>query len=387
MPANSADSSLLPGASLGTFVDLRRLPWVRPIAADYAYDFPKLAPFFAGDPASPAAWTDAIARAASSQRPTREIATIVAEQQRRRGAPEQATAAAKQLFDARSVAVLTGQQAGLFGGPLFTLLKALTALQLAERISRDHGVPAVAVFWIEAEDHDWDEVRSSTVLDETLSLRTVALPPAGDGRALPVGSIRVDDSIGEVLAALEAALPATEFRSELLTALRDSYTQGQGMADAFGRWLERTLGRRGLVVYDASDPAAKPLVSAVFARGQGIQGLTGQWGTQPRPDSTLYETMCNVHGRCTLQHSWLTRFLRGVTSSSTWLGPELVARVDRAALGRVATLDDTSYGVRFQLRPDATLDELELVLAELLPSEADYRAGIDRFHGRAKPLG
>jgi hypothetical protein len=54
----------------------------------------------------------------------------------------------------------------------------------------------------------------------------------------------------------------------------------------------------------------------------------------------------------------------------------------------VATVDDTSYGVRFQLRPDRTLDELEfvLVLAELLPSEVDYRAGIDRFYGRAEPL-
>lgn len=123
------------------------------------------------------------------------------------------------------------------------------------------------------------------------------------------------------------------------------------------------------------------LVSAVFARGQGIQGLTGQWGTRPRAESTLYETLCNVHGQCTLQHSWLTRFLRGATSSSTWLGPELVSRVDRAALARVATVDDTSYGVRFQLRPDRTLDELELVLAELLPSELDYRAGIDRFYG------
>lgn len=51
---------------------------------------------------------------------------------------------------------------------------------------------------------------------------------------------------------------------------------------------------------------------------------------------------------------------------------------------RVAALEEMGGGVRFQLRPDATLDELEEVVAELLPSEADWRAGIDRFYGRAK---
>jgi hypothetical protein len=97
--------------------------------------------------------------------------------------------------------------------------------------------------------------------------------------------------------------------------------------------------------------------------------------------------MCNVHGQCTLQHRWLTRFLRGVTSDSTWLGPELVSRIDRAALARVAMLEeDSKHGVRFQLRPEASLDELEQVLADLLPHEADWHAGTDRFYGRAKPL-
>jgi hypothetical protein len=114
--------------------------------------------------------------------------------------------------------------------------------------------------------------------------------------------------------------------------------------------------------------------------------LIGYWGRLPRPESTLYETMCNVHGQCTLQHSWLTRFLRGVTRDSTWLGPELVSRIDRAALASVATLEDSKDGVRFQLRPEATLDELEQVLADVLPHEADWHAGTDRFYGRSKPL-
>jgi hypothetical protein len=91
-----------------------------------------------------------------------------------------------------------------------------------------------------------------------------------------------------------------------------------------------------------------------------------------------------VYGQCTLQHSWLTRFMRGVTTDATWLGPELLSRIDRRALERVAALEEANDGVCFQLRPDATLDELEAVVAQLLPSEADWHADTARFYGRAK---
>ncbi len=112
--------------------------------------------------------------------PRDAVADVVQAQQRRRGAPPEALAAAAQLRDPRTVAVVTGQQAGLFGGPLFTLLKALTAIQLAERVRTEHRVPAVAVFWIDAEDHDWDEVKRVGVLDADLDLQHVALGrPAG----------------------------------------------------------------------------------------------------------------------------------------------------------------------------------------------------------------
>ena len=155
-------------------VDVRRFPWIRRLAADYAYDFPAVAPFFAGDPADRAAWADAIARTQRHDRRREEIARVVAAQQERRQAPRRARDAAALLADRRTVAVVTGQQAGLFGGPVFTLLKALTALKLAEQVSRDHHAPAVAVFWIDAEDHDWEEIRSCTVYDADLAPRTVS---------------------------------------------------------------------------------------------------------------------------------------------------------------------------------------------------------------------
>jgi bacillithiol biosynthesis cysteine-adding enzyme BshC len=247
-------------------VDIRRFPWIRRLAADYAFDYPRLADFFAGDPGDPAAWRDAIARASRHRRHRDAVVTLLQAQQQRRGAPPIAQATAAVLGDPTSVAVVTGQQAGLFGGPLFTLLKALTALQLAERVRTEHNVPAVAVFWVDAEDHDWDEVKACGVVDTENAPRSITLGELPGAHGGPVARVKLDDSITATIAELQSTLPATEFTPALLDDLRRCYEPGVGMADAFARWLERVLGPRGLVVFDASDPAAKPLVAGVFAR-------------------------------------------------------------------------------------------------------------------------
>jgi bacillithiol biosynthesis cysteine-adding enzyme BshC len=257
-------------------VDIRRVPGIRPLAADYAQRFAALAPFYAGDPASRDAWADAIARRQATVRHPDRIASILAAQQRRRGAPAQAIAAAETLANPRTVAIVTGQQAGLFGGPLYTLFKAITALKLAEKVAHEHGVPAVAVFWTDAEDHDWDEVRGCTVLDQALNPSTVALDARTGAPALPVARVAVNGSIEAALDKLAESLPRTEFSSSLLADLRDCYAPEAGMADAFARWLEKVLGPRGLVVFDSSDPAAKPLVTDVFSRELSAPGETSR---------------------------------------------------------------------------------------------------------------
>jgi uncharacterized protein YllA (UPF0747 family) len=257
-------------------IDIRRFPWIRRLAADYAFDYGRVAEFFAGNPADPTAWRDAIARTQRHPRDRDGIAAILQAQQRHRGAPPDAIAAAAQLRDPQAVAIVTGQQAGLFGGPLFTLLKALTALRLAGRVRDEHRVPAVAVFWIDSEDHDWDEVKVCQVLDGELAVRSLSAgnpPGAHEG---PVASVQLDESIAGTIAELEAALQPTAFSPQLLDGIRQAYRAGTGMGEAFGRWIEAVLGPRGLVVYDASDRAAKPLVAPVFVREVESAGETSR---------------------------------------------------------------------------------------------------------------
>jgi len=291
-PFTSAD-----GPSVRIPVDVRRFPWIRRLAADYAFDFRSVAPFFSGDPSDRGAWADAIARTQAHERRRDAIAQVIAAQQERRVAPPAARDAGRLLADSRTVAIVTGQQAGLFGGPLFTMLKALTALKLAEQVSRDHGIPAVAIFWIDAEDHDWEEVRSCAVFDDELAPRTISLPARPGAEPSPVATVRLDTTIGDALAELERVLPDHGFRATLLAGLRRAYVPGVGMADAFGRWLEDVLGARGLVVYDSSDAASKPLVSQVFARELSMPGQTARLAALAGSDLTARGYHAQVHAQ------------------------------------------------------------------------------------------
>jgi len=257
-------------------VDIRRFPWIRRLASDYAFAYDRVADYFAGDPASPQAWADAIHRRHAHRGAPDAIARVVAGQQERRGAPAAARAEAAHLVDPRTVVIITGQQAGLFGGPLFTLLKALTAMKLAHQIQRAHGVQVVPVFWIDAEDHDWPEISGCTILDAEFDPRIVRLGDLPGAGKLPIARLMLDERISRAIQDLTGFLPESGFRDGLIDGLRRAYRPGVSMVEAFGCWVESVLGDRGLVVFDASDPAAKPIVRDLFARELSTPGETSR---------------------------------------------------------------------------------------------------------------
>src|SRR5688572_915220 len=269
-------ADVTPASASSLAVDIRTFPWIRRLASDYAFAFANVAPFFAGDPATPSAWSDTIKRSQSFTRQPAEIARVIAAQQALRNAPAAARESAARLGDPATRVVITGQQAGLFGGPLFTLLKAVTTMKLAAQVSREHRVPVVPVFWIDAEDHDWPEVSGCTVLDSEFAPATVRLEDLPGAGSLPIARLSLNDRIHAALDQLNTDLPDTEFKTELMAALRQAYTPGRSMAAAFGVWLEHVLGPHGLVVYDSSDPSTKALARDVFVKEVGQPGQTAR---------------------------------------------------------------------------------------------------------------
>ncbi len=265
-PSPSAVTIDPTGRLKATGLDVRTFPWIRPLVGDYVYNFQKVEGLYAGNPNEPDAWRDAVARAQQKDRDRTTLVSLLAHQQDQRGAPPAARAAMARLADPTSVAVVTGQQAGVFGGPLYTLLKALTAIQLARRTERDLQVPVVPIFWVDAEDHDWEEVRSCTALDAELQPRTVTLADLPGAGELPIAALELDARVEQTIAELAAALPQTEFTPQVLSQISAAWKPGTGMARAFATWIETVLGPHGLVVFESADRSAKPLAADVFAR-------------------------------------------------------------------------------------------------------------------------
>ncbi len=262
----SPSEAVAAGAAVREAIDLHRFPWIRPLVAEYAQNFQRLAPLFAGNPSDADAWRSTIDRVTRAPRDRAAMHGALTRQLVRRGAPEAARRAADRLASSSSVAIVTGQQAGVFGGPLYTLLKAVTAIQLAQRITEQYGTPAVPVFWVDAEDHDWDEVRSARVLDGQFNVADVTVPDPTGARTLPVGRLVFNDGVSTTLDELAGRLAPSEFSQDLIAALGRRYVAGAGVGAAFAGWIEDLLGHHGLVVFEADDPSVKPLVADLFVR-------------------------------------------------------------------------------------------------------------------------
>ena len=166
--------------------------------------------------------------------------------------------AARDRLLAGARCVTTGQQPGLFTGPLFTLYKALSTVALAHALERRWGEPVVPVFWIAGDDHDFAEANHCHVLNtqgdvERLELR--ARPP--EAPLTPLYREPVGPEIAEILERLTLITPESEFRPAVLDWLARHYRSDADLSSAFGGALGELLGSTGLVVFQASHPDVK----------------------------------------------------------------------------------------------------------------------------------
>jgi bacillithiol biosynthesis cysteine-adding enzyme BshC len=231
---------------------------------DYLDGAPGVRPFYVDD----ARWDDdALAASAdrvrAAARPLGVLAEALARQQEQRGAAA-AAANARRLAQEGTVAIVTGQQPVVFGGPLFVLYKALAAIATAERLQERLGTPVVPVFWVASDDHDFAEVRSITVVDETGVLRTLRYAPAREPSGQPASRVLLDDSITALVDELRAALPPGLHREAMVERVARCYRPGTSLSSAFALLVSEVFPE--LVVLDPSDVALKVLMAPVLSR-------------------------------------------------------------------------------------------------------------------------
>jgi bacillithiol biosynthesis cysteine-adding enzyme BshC len=180
------------------------------------------------------------------------------------GAPSETFANIEILREKGTVAVLTGQQTGLFTGPLYSIYKALTAIRMAECL-RSKGIKAVPVFWMATEDHDLAEVSRVAVIDRDNKLFEANFDAEGVNEGSPVGAVQMNGSVTSAIDEILAAMPATDHSSGLKKDLLETWSNGKTFGEAFGSFLLRLLGRFGLMVVDPLDNGLKKLASPLYA--------------------------------------------------------------------------------------------------------------------------
>jgi uncharacterized protein YllA (UPF0747 family) len=176
------------------------------------------------------------------------IATALRDLAVRMQAPAPVVAAAERLARPGTLAIVTGQQPGLFGGPLYTLHKVATALRLAREVRALDGAPdVVTVFWLHADDHDWGEANHTFLLNHALDLQRIRLARPQTAHAL--SAIALGDDLARAVAEARDLLPQGE-RAEEMLALLLPRSGDEGLPAHVTRLLLALFGDEGLLVLD-----------------------------------------------------------------------------------------------------------------------------------------
>lgn len=180
------------------------------------------------------------------------------------GAGKETLANIERLRADDCLAVVTGQQAGLFTGPLYTIYKALSAVKLAGCLTQ-RGTTAVPVFWIATEDHDFPEVATAEFIGCDCRLASVEASQAMHAGDVPVGRVTLDATIEETIKRLLDVLPTTEFTPDLEKLVRETWQPGRTFGEAFARMMLKLVGCYGLVLLDPLDARLKHLAAPLYA--------------------------------------------------------------------------------------------------------------------------
>ncbi|HEX4602307.1 MAG TPA: bacillithiol biosynthesis BshC [Gemmatimonadales bacterium] len=250
------------------------------------------------------------------------------------------------------LAVTTGQQPGLFTGPLLTLYKALSALALARRLERDARTPVVPVFWVAGDDHDFAEANHAAFLDTAGDLATIVLrerPP--EAPLVPLAREPCGPEIQGALDRLRAGTPDTEFKAAVLEWLERAYDPEVTLADAFAVAFDRLLGGRGLVMLRAYEPSAKRAAAPWILKGL---------------DVTLADGYTPVFVEASLGRDRLER------AGDAFVTRRSGERFTRAELERVAREAPERLSPNVLLRPAIEAALLPTTLYAAGPSELKY---------------
>jgi bacillithiol synthase len=293
-----------------------RIPHSTPLFRDFLRNDPKTQAFYPHSARFGEWFKDAASQLKYDPERRKQVADILESQNKSWGASPQ-TFDNLTRFRNGACAFVTGQQVGLFGGPLFTILKALTATKLAEQATRA-GVDCVPIFWLASEDHDLDEVNHVFLPSPDYTLQKIISPTQGAPES-QVGQIAFGPEIAETVAAAAKLLGD----SEIAQLLREIYRPGATFGNAFAKLFAKLFANWGLIILDGSAAELRSIAEPVFqaaieraeelndkliSRGKALEAAGYHQQVKVAPSSTLLFAIQNgartpIHMRMNGEHS------------------------------------------------------------------------------------
>ena len=238
------------------------VPQATRLFTDFLYQFDRVRSFYSFAPFDDAAFFQAAKSVTYPEETRAAVAAVLEEQSGRFGATDH-TRSNLERFRRGSAAVVTGQQVGLFTGPMFAFYKALTAIHMAERLTAA-GLDCVPVFWLATEDHDLEEVNHAFLLDANYQPHRIADEGEPHVPDAPVGELTLSAGFTRQIEQAIRLLPETAWKPELARTLEETYRPGETFGSAFGHLMARLMGRFGVLLLDPMHPRLHRLAVGLF---------------------------------------------------------------------------------------------------------------------------
>ncbi len=236
---------------------------------DYLYDFEKVKSFYFYDFRAKENYPDIFRRVSERKNENRSsIKEIIKKQYEPFQNISQKTSKNLELLnDNKTLFIVTGQQIGIFGGPLYTFYKIITAIKLSQHLKERYDeYYFIPLFWMESDDHDFNEVNSINILNDSNNLVSISYKDVIEEEEMKetVGTITFDESLDEVFTKLESELRNTEFKQPLIDKLKTAYQAGKSFKVSFRELLFDLFDKYGLIIFDPQDDEIKNLLKPIF---------------------------------------------------------------------------------------------------------------------------
>jgi len=249
-------------------ISFTEIPGQSPLYLDYLYNFKKVAKYYVKDFRNEAIYEshfkDVLSKYPSDRK---QVTQTIKNQYLNKRISAKTSQNIKLLEEKNCLAIVTGQQLGLAGGPLYTIYKTLSAIKLATHLNEKHpDFHFVPVFWLAGDDHDFEEISSINVLSgenkvENIAYRTDEDPEREAGS---VGGMRLEKEIEDFISQMGSSVRNTEFTNDVIAFLSSIYQTGKTIAESFGEMMFKFFDKYGLVIFNPQATDVKRLLLPVF---------------------------------------------------------------------------------------------------------------------------